>query len=158
TGAIRGYAPHAALTVTFFRLKPGHLLLPGRELCGEITLADIGLPSAVLSEVRPNCFANLPELWHLPSPGSASHKYSRGHVTVVGGDTMTGAARLAADAARRGGAGLVTIAAMGKADVYRTGSAGVLVNEAPLSELLEDERRNVWVCGPGLGPEAALAT
>ena len=71
---------------------------------------------------------------------------------------MTGAARLAADAARRGGAGLVTIAAMGSADVYRAGSPGLLVSEAPLAELLQDERRNVWVCGPGLGPEAARTT
>ena len=157
TGAVRGFAPQAALTVTFFRLKPGHLLLPGRELCGETVLADIGLPGAVLTDVAPSCFANLPELWRLPVPGSHSHKYSRGHVTVVGGATMTGAARLAADAARRGGAGLVTIAAMGSADIYRAGSPGVLVSEAPLAELLQDERRNVWVCGPGLGPEAARA-
>src|ERR1700733_1565954 len=47
-GAIRGFTPSAALTITFFRLKPGHLLLPGRERCGEIVLADIGLPAAVL--------------------------------------------------------------------------------------------------------------
>jgi hydroxyethylthiazole kinase-like uncharacterized protein yjeF len=158
TGAVRGYAPQAALTVSFFRLKPGHLLLPGRELCGETVLADIGLPDAVLPQVRPNSFANLPELWCLPAPGAQSHKYSRGHVTVVGGETMTGAARLAAGAARRGGSGLVTIAATRGGDVYRTGSPGVLVSEAPLAELLSDGRRNVWVCGPGLGPEAARAT
>ena len=158
TGAVRGFAPQAALTVTFFRLKPGHILLPGRELCGETVLADIGLPGAVLKQVVPSCFANLPELWRLPVPGSQSHKYSRGHVTVVGGATMTGAARLSADAVRRGGAGLVTIAAMGSANVYRAGSPGLLVSEAPLAELLEDERRNVWVCGPGLSPEAARTT
>jgi hydroxyethylthiazole kinase-like uncharacterized protein yjeF len=158
TGAVRGFAPQAALTVTFFRLKPGHLLLPGRELCGQILLADIGLPAAVLKQVVPSCFANLPELWRLPVTGSQSHKYSRGHVTVVGGATMTGAARLSADAARRGGAGLVTIAAMGSANVYRAGSPGLLVSEAPLAELLQDERRNVWVCGPGLSPEAARTT
>jgi ADP-dependent NAD(P)H-hydrate dehydratase / NAD(P)H-hydrate epimerase len=157
TGAVRGYAPRAALTATFFRLKPGHLLLPGRELCGETVLADIGLPSDVLQQVKPACFANLPELWRLPMLEPQSHKYSRGHVTVVGGATMTGAARLAADAARRGGAGLVTIAATGRGDVYRAGSPGLLVSEAPLSELLEDARRNVWVCGPGLGPEASRA-
>jgi hydroxyethylthiazole kinase-like uncharacterized protein yjeF len=155
TGAIRGFAPRAALTVSFFRLKPGHLLLPGREQCGEIVLADIGLPAGVLPPIRPNCFVNLPELWRLPALGPQSHKYSRGHVTAVGGETMTGAARLAADAARRGGAGLVTIVANGNANVYRTGSPGVLVSEAPLAELLQDERRQVWVCGPGLGPEAA---
>jgi hydroxyethylthiazole kinase-like uncharacterized protein yjeF len=158
TGAVRGYAPAAELTVTFFRLKPGHLLLPGRELCGAIVLADIGLPGAVLQQVRPSSFANLPALWRVPTPEPRSHKYSRGHVTVVGGTTMTGAARLAADAARRGGAGLVTIAATGRGDVYRTGSPGVLVSDASLAELLQDKRRHVWVCGPGLGPDAARAT
>jgi len=158
TGAVRGYAPEAALTVSFFRLKPGHLLLPGRVLCGEIVLADIGMPGAVLQQVPARCFANLPELWHVPTPEPDAHKYSRGHVTVAGGATMTGAARLAADAARRGGAGLVTIAASGRGDVYRSGSPGVLVSDAPLGELLEDTRRHVWVCGPGLGPDAARAT
>jgi len=158
TGAVRGFAARAELTVTFFRLKPGHLLLPGRELCGETVLADIGLPGGVLSQVRPTCFADLPEIWRLPMPGSQSHKYSRGHVTVVGGETMTGAARLAADAARRGGAGLVTIAATGCGGVYRAGSPGILVSETRIAELLEDQRRNVWVCGPGLGPDAARAT
>ncbi len=158
TGAVRGYAPQAMLTVTFFRLKPGHLLLPGRELCGEIVLADIGLPSAVLQHVQPGIRINLPELWCVPTPGPQSHKYSRGHVTVVGGATMTGAARLAADAARCGGAGLVTIAAAGRGDVYRGGSPGVLVSDESLAELLADKRRHVWVCGPGLGPDAARAT
>jgi hydroxyethylthiazole kinase-like uncharacterized protein yjeF len=158
TGAVRGYAPHAALTVTFFRLKPGHLLLPGRELCGETVLADIGMPNAVWQQVAATIFANLPELWQVPRPGPQSHKYSRGHVTVVGGATMTGASRLAADAARHAGAGLVSIAAGGRGDLYRTGSPGLLVSDAPLTELLEDNRRHVWVCGPGLGPDAARAT
>jgi len=111
----------------------------------------------VLRHAAPACFANLPELWQLPSPGPRSHKYSRGHVTVVGGDVMTGAARLAADAARRAGAGLVTIAATGRGDVYRGGSPGVLVSDASLADLLQDKRRHVWVCGPGLGPDAARA-
>ena len=158
TGAVRGYAPQAELTVSFFRLKPGHLLLPGRELCGEIVLADIGLPQAALQQAKPAIFANLPELWRIPTPCAQSHKYSRGHVTVVGGSTMTGAARLAADAARRGGAGLVTIAATDRGDVYRAGAPGVLVSDAPLAELLRDKRRQVWVCGPGLGPDASRAT
>lgn len=159
SGAVRGFAPRAELTVTFFRLKPGHLLVPGRELCGEIALADIGMPLGVLDDaVRPLAFANLPELWRVPVPETEAHKYSRGHVTVLGGATMTGAARLAADAARHAGAGLVTIAAVGGGgDIYRGGSAGVLVSDAPLAELLEDKRRHVWVCGPGLGPEAARA-
>ena len=157
TGAIRGYAPHAALTVTFFRLKPGHLLLPGRDLCGQTVLADIGLPPAVLDQIRPATFANLPELWRIPRPDADSHKYSRGHVTVLGGAAMTGAARLAADAARKAGAGLVSIAAQGSLEVYRTAAPGALVTDSPIAELLEDKRRLVWVCGPGLGPDAARA-
>lgn len=152
TGAVRGFAPGAVLTVTFFRLKPGHLLLPGRDLCGEVVLADIGMPEGVLDQASPRAFRNGPELWSLPVLATDTHKYERGHVTVLGGPEMTGAARLAADAARRAGAGLVTIAALGSADVYRAGSPGTLVSEAPLSDLLADRRRAVWVCGPGLGP------
>jgi hydroxyethylthiazole kinase-like uncharacterized protein yjeF len=158
TGAVRGYAPQAALTVTFFRLKPGHVLLPGRTLCGALELADIGLPVAVLTQVQPRGFANLPELWTLPRPNPDGHKYSRGHVTVIGGAVMTGAARLAAEAARRAGAGLVSIAATERADIYRAGPPGLLVTEAPLETLLADARRQVWVCGPGLGQETARAT
>ena len=153
TGAARGFAPQAELTVTFFRLKPGHLLLPGRDLCGETVLADIGMPPGVLAHAQPRAFRNGPALWTLPTPATDAHKYARGHVTILGGPEMTGAARLAADAARRAGAGLVSIAALGAADVYRGGSPGTLVSEAPLADLLADRRRSVWVCGPGLGPE-----
>ena len=153
TGAVRGYAPHVALTVTFFRLKPGHLLLPGTTLCGEVFLADIGMPPGAMS--RPRTFLNTPALWHIPTPSPEAHKYSRGHVTVLGGAAMTGAARLAADAARRAGAGMVTIAAQGNAPVYRAGSPGLIVSDETLPELLTDPRRHVWVCGPGLGVDAA---
>ena len=155
TGAVRGRGSPAELTITFFRLKPGHWLLPGRDLCGETVLADIGMPSGVLGQIQPRTFANGPGLWALPSLTTGSHKYTRGHVTVLGGASMTGAARLAADAARHGGAGLVTIAALGKGDVYRAGSQGTIVSEDPLSALLADERRKVWVCGPGLGVDTA---
>jgi hydroxyethylthiazole kinase-like uncharacterized protein yjeF len=155
TGQVRGFASPAELTVTFFRLKPGHKLLPGRELCGETVLADIGLPAAVLQTVRPHTWLNGPALWRLPVPLPESHKYSRGHVTVLGGASMTGAARLAAAAARRGGAGMVTIAALGRGDVYRCGEPGVIVDESPVETLLHDPRRIAWVCGPGLGIDAA---
>jgi hydroxyethylthiazole kinase-like uncharacterized protein yjeF len=151
TGSARGFAPQATLTVTFFRLKPGHLLLPGRELCGETVLADIGMPAGALAAGQPRAFRNAPGLWSLPNLATDTHKYERGHVTILGGPIMTGAARLAADAARRAGAGLVTIAALGSVEVYRNGSPGTLVSEAPLADLLADRRRAVWVCGPGLG-------
>jgi hydroxyethylthiazole kinase-like uncharacterized protein yjeF len=157
TGQPRGFAPRAALTVTFFRLKPGHLLLPGRALCGETLLADIGLPAAVLPGTGTRAWRNAPGLWRLPVPGAAAHKYSRGHVTILGGAAMTGAARLAAGAAHRAGAGLVSIVApdAGSAALYRAGDPGTLVTEAPVAELLADARRQVWLLGPGLPPDAA---
>lgn len=157
TGAVMGYAPTAERTVTFFRLKPGHLLLPGRDLCGRITLADIGLPAAVLPEIGINTWANDPSLWQLPVLSADAHKYSRGHVTVIGGPIMTGATRLAAEACRRAGAGMVTIAARGAAQTYRAGEPGLLVNESDIADLLKDPRREVWVCGPGLGPDGVHA-
>ena len=99
---------------------------------------------------------NQPGLWRVPVPTEAGHKYSRGHVTIVGGAAMTGATRLAAEGARRGGAGLVTIAAPPPAaDIYRSGAPGVIVSDESVAELLQDDRRHVWVCGPGLGSEAA---
>ncbi len=159
TGEIRGFAPEAMLTVTFFRRKPGHLLLPGRRLCGEVVLAEIGIPASVLGAIGPRTFVNGPALWRLPVPKLAGHKYDRGYVTVLGGETMTGAARLAAAAARRIGAGMVAIAAPGPAAaaVYRAGAPGVIVTEAPVAELLADPRRGVFVAGPGLGVAFARA-
>jgi hydroxyethylthiazole kinase-like uncharacterized protein yjeF len=158
TGAVRGFAPQAALTVTFFRAKPGHKLLPGRDLCGRLVLADIGLPAAVLGPIAPQTFLNTPALWTLPALADTGHKYTRGHATVLGGPAMTGAARLAATAARHGGAGLVTLAAIaGAADLFRAGEPGLIVDDAPLAAQLADSRRNAWICGPGLGGATAAA-
>jgi hydroxyethylthiazole kinase-like uncharacterized protein yjeF len=156
TGEARGPAPRAALTVTFFRRKPGHLLLPGRLLCGELLLADIGLPESVLAEVAPRAWRNAPPLWRLPRPGAESHKYSRGHVAVAAGPGMTGAARLVAAAARRAGAGLLTVTApdAATAAVLRSGEAGVIVSENRAA-VLADPRIATWVVGPGLPPETA---
>ncbi len=151
TGAVRGFAPQAELTVTFFRLKPGHLLLPGRTLCGETVLADIGLPDAALpAGIR--TFQNHPSLWALPAADPAGHKYSRGHVTVLGGAAMTGAARLAAAAARRAGAGMVTIAAVGSADIYRAGDPGTIVDAHPLASLLAAPGARSGCAGRGSAP------
>ncbi|MFZ2003497.1 MAG: NAD(P)H-hydrate epimerase, partial [Stellaceae bacterium] len=87
SGEIRGIAMRAALTVTFFRRKPGHLLLPGRLLCGETVLAQIGIAPVVLDAVAPDTAANHPAWWlgDFPWAAPAGHKYGRGHALVVGG-------------------------------------------------------------------------
>lgn len=157
TGQVLGYAPQAALTISFFRLKPGHVLLPGRALCGETLLADIGLPERVLEGIAPQCWRNHPSLWALPSLEVSAHKYTRGHLTILAGAAMPGAARLAASAARRLGAGLVTLHAenLDLAAMLRADAPGQLVSDATLDALLADARRKVWLAGPGLLPHEA---
>jgi NAD(P)H-hydrate epimerase len=159
TGAIKGVAVQATATVTFFRLKPGHLLLPGRELCGETRVADIGIPASVLEIVKPKTFANEPELWlpqfHWPTP--QGHKYARGHAVVASGPAFsTGAARLGAMGALRAGAGLVTVASPTDAVAVNASQLTAImvrpVDDAKvLAEFLADERRNAMLIGPGVG-------
>jgi ADP-dependent NAD(P)H-hydrate dehydratase / NAD(P)H-hydrate epimerase len=162
SGAVMGLAVRAAETITFFRRKSGHVLLPGRIYCGRVTLADIGIPASVLSQIRPKTFVNEPSLWTLPVPRIDGHKYSRGHAVVVsGGLASTGAARLAARAALRAGAGLVTIASPREAlAVNAATNLAVMVRpvdgENELAEFLADARRNVVALGPGGGIGAEM--
>ncbi|MDE2295523.1 MAG: NAD(P)H-hydrate dehydratase [Gammaproteobacteria bacterium] len=151
-------AAAAVLTVTFVRKKPGHLLLPGRALCGEIAVADIGIDDSIVTALEPDAFENEPRLWvdALPRPGIADHKYSRGHALVVGGHPLTGAARMAARAAARAGAGLTTIAAPTVAwPIYAAASQSVMVATADtagdLARLLADPRISSILIGPGAG-------
>jgi NAD(P)H-hydrate epimerase len=159
SGAVLGAAAvQAALTVTFFRRKPGHLLLPGRLRCGEVVVADIGIPDQVLTEIAPQTFENQSRLWGdgYPWRGLGDHKYDFGHALVLGGATMTGAGRLAARAALRAGAGLVTVACPPEAlPIYALSTPSAITapvaNEADFAELLADERKNAVLLGPGNG-------
>jgi hydroxyethylthiazole kinase-like uncharacterized protein yjeF len=163
SGAVMGEAVKAAATVTFFRKKPAHLLLPGRLHCGEISVADIGIPSSVLTRIAPRTFENVPELWRkdFPVPRHAGHKYNRGHAVVVSGPSWsTGAARLAARGALRAGAGLVTIASPREAlAVNATANVAIMVRPvdgaAELTAFLTDRRFNALAIGPGVGVNEA---
>jgi len=164
TGNVMGAAVEATRTVTFFRRKTGHLLMPGRLNCGAIEVADIGIPASVLGKIKPATFADAPALWRsaFPRMDPRGHKYSRGHAVVVsGGLSTTGAARLAARAALRVGAGLVTIATPREAlAVNAAASLAVMVRRvdgaSELAEFLVDKRRNAVVLGPGGGVGPAM--
>ncbi len=159
TGQVLSNAVHATETVTFFRLKPAHWLLPGRHHCGVVTLADIGIMDDVLGEISPLTSANKPAAWRscFPEPKSSGHKYSRGHVLVVSGPMPTlGAARLAARGAARIGAGLVTVASPHDAvEAHAAHLTSIMLRpfdgQDGLAEMLADSRKNAVVLGPGLG-------
>jgi hydroxyethylthiazole kinase-like uncharacterized protein yjeF len=152
-------AVHANLTVTFFRKKPAHLLVPGREFCGETIVADIGIPESVLAEIRPLTHENAPLLWlkKFPWPKRNAHKYSRGHVVSVSGPAAaTGAARLAARGALRAGAGLVSVASPRDAVAVNAAHLTAIMvkpfdDASTLGALLADRRLNALVIGPGCG-------
>jgi len=165
TGAVIGDAAQCAATVTVFRRKPVHLLYPGRELCGEIHVVDIGIPDAVLDVIAPKTMWKAPGLWTLPSQTWRQHKYDRGSAVIIGGAQMTGAARLAGRGARRIGAGLVTFAVAPEVvGIYASAEPGALVQAvetpAELDGLLTDKRRNGVLIGPGSGrgPETRART
>jgi ADP-dependent NAD(P)H-hydrate dehydratase / NAD(P)H-hydrate epimerase len=159
TGAVMGRAVRAAQSVTFFRKKPGHLLLPGRLYCGVISVAEIGIPASVLGQIGPKTYENVPAFWRadFPVPQITGHKYDRGHAIVVSGPVWsTGAARLAARGALRAGAGLVTIASPREALAVNAGAnLAIMVRPvdgaSELSAMLADRRLNAVALGPGLG-------
>jgi ADP-dependent NAD(P)H-hydrate dehydratase / NAD(P)H-hydrate epimerase len=159
TGQAQGPVIVASRTVTFFRRKPGHLLMPGRSLCGEVTVADIGIPSSVLGAIGSRAWANAPDLWraHFPWPKLDGHKYGRGHAVAVSGPAAhTGAARMGARGALRIGAGLVTVAS--PPDALEVNAAHLtaimlLAFDGPdgLARILADRRKNAILLGPALG-------
>jgi hydroxyethylthiazole kinase-like uncharacterized protein yjeF len=155
SGEIQGLAAPALATVTFCRAKPGHYLLPGRSYCGDLSVADIGIPDRVVMERNSRCWVNGPWAWmgQFHWPQAADHKYRRGHVAILGGARMTGAGRLAARAARRAGAGLVSVLAEEQAlALYAADQPGLLT--APIAEFVNyagDPRISCLLLGPGNG-------
>lgn len=158
TGEILGRAFEAETTVSFFRAKPGHHSVEGMRRCGRLRIADIGIPAGALASIEPRAWLNAPSLWAplLRRNEIADHKYARGHLTILAGPHATGAARLAALAGRRVGAGLVTIAAFRSTlAALQAAEPGNLIVEADdgamFAQLLADERRTAVLIGPGSG-------
>jgi NAD(P)H-hydrate epimerase len=152
----------AALTVTCFRKKPGHRLLPGRALCGEFVVADIGTPEAVFVSITPDTFENDPVAWvgSLPALRPDGNKYTRDHALFSVGYPTTGAARMSARAAARVGAGLTTIAVPEIAwSVCAAILTSVMVEAVSVPEefdrLLGDRRYSAMLIGSGAGLVAA---
>lgn len=148
----------AHTTVTFTRKKTGHVLLPGKTFCGKVIVAGVGITDQTVAALETTCFENHPGLWlkNFPLPSTDGHKYARGHAVVYGGAKRTGAACLAAAAAQKIGAGLVTLASPKEAlPVYATYRASIMVDECntveDLKTILRDERKNAILIGPGAG-------
>lgn len=165
TGRLDDHAFRADLTVTFVRKKPGHLLEPGRTACGEVLLADIGIPDRTVAAQDSRTFENAPALWRsaLPALAADTHKYRRGHCAVFsGGPVSTGAARLAAASAARAGAGAVTLLASREAAAANAAHlTAIMVRETSGVEdalaFLTDRKVASFVFGPGMGREPKVA-
>lgn len=146
-------------TVTFHTKKSAHLLFPGRSLCGEVHVIDIGINPAAFATLELQTYENIPELWrsHLPRHRTEHHKYHRGHVMVLGGKAPTlGACRLTSIAALRTGAGLVSL--MAPKETYDIQAAALddvmvtkMINMGTMMKALQDVRITAVAMGPGAG-------
>jgi len=158
-GTVHGLAFKSAATITFFRRKTGHVLLPGRLYCGDVRAVDIGIPATVLGDIAPRTFTNDPDFWlrYFPKLKVDGHKYDRGHAIAVSGPMeSTGAVRLAARTALRVGSGLVTVATSKSAFYINAAQlTAVMVSpfEGPsgLADILSDPRITAVLIGPGAG-------
>ena len=156
-GRVRGTAVNAHRTVTMGALKVAHASAPGFALCGEIEVADIGIPSALVATggIRAGLVEQSDIARVLPRSSALDHKGTRGHVLVVGGmPGYRGAGRLASLAALRAGAGLVTLASAG--DVRADDSIITRSLEGSLAGSFDG--KSAIVIGPGLGQSESAAT
>lgn len=159
TGRVLGAAFHAHCTITFMARKPGHLLLPGKSLCGDVEVFDIGIPARIVLAAAGKTGENRPELWRrfLPVTAAESHKYRRGHLGVFSGPfSSTGAARLSALAGLKTGAGLVTVASPKDAmPVNADHLTAIMLRQVDrledLQAWLETAKLSAFVLGPAFG-------
>ncbi|MEH6528020.1 MAG: NAD(P)H-hydrate dehydratase, partial [Sneathiella sp.] len=159
TGTVDAGALLAAMTVTFYRAKPGHFLYPARAYCGQLEVIDIGIREDYLEVISPDTFSNSPEIWknNLQIIQPSDHKYSRGHAVVVGGGiSSTGAARIASRCSLRAGAGATTLICPPSAlTTYAAALEAVMVRACydakSFADWIEDKRIGTILIGPGCG-------
>ncbi len=157
TGAVLGAAISASRTISFIGLKQGMFTGEGRAHSGEVHFHDLAVPAAVLEAVPADCRRLDSEdlACFLPPRSGTAHKGHFGHVLVVGGDHgMGGAAALAARAAGRSGAGLVSVATRPEHIAGVMAQAPeVMCHAVHSGQELEPllQRPSVIVLGPGLG-------
>ncbi len=109
-GTVANVAIHADITITMANMKYGHLLYPGRDLCGEMYIVDIGIPELAYEE-NPPCAEILPDVLHyFPIRKNNSHKGDYGKIAIIAGSPgLTGAGVMASEAALEMGSGLITL-------------------------------------------------
>jgi hydroxyethylthiazole kinase-like uncharacterized protein yjeF len=173
SGEIAWPTVSATCTVTFAAPKRGHVLAPASERCGELTIADIGVPASLLAQAPLFLLEARDVAVVLPPRAAAAHKGDFGHVLVIAGSVgKTGAAALCSTGTLRAGAGLVTVAtpesAMGLlGSVLRSEAmmeplpltdGGQLGKDAITRALALAETRDAVVIGPGLGQGPEVKT
>ena len=157
SGAIRGVAIQASVTITFICLKTGQLTASGPDYCGELLLDDLDVPASIYQQVAAaSQIIDGQQLKQLLAPRKqASHKGSNGHVLIIGGDHgMAGAVALAAEAALRSGAGLVSVATRPEHSLLiNARRPEIMCHGIETAEQLQPLLRRVDVVaiGPGLG-------
>lgn len=157
SGAVPGLAIRADVTVTFCAKKPAHVLQPAASLCGDVIPAEIGFGRFVAEIGQGRLQENGPALWahSLRWPEASSHKHQRGRLAVVtGGLANTGAARLAAQAGLRTGAGLVTLLCPPGALIVVASSVTAVMTSsfASSSDLVSQTKKSsAVVIGPAAG-------
>lgn len=158
SGAVLGAAVNASVTVTFIALKPGLLTGAGPQCCGELLFDDLGVPSDWIGPISPRARRLGAADFSLRKRPRDAHKGAFGHVLIVGGDHgMGGAARLAAEAALRAGAGLVSVATRAE---HVTALIAGLPEAMPRAVEHADDldgllaRATIVAVGPGLGQDA----
>ncbi len=152
-GVVMGSAVKADVTVSFIGLKQGLFSGEATDFCGRLTFSSLNIPAGVYQTLQPS--AQLLRPFALPARPRSSHKGSNGHVLLVGGDYgYSGAIRLAAEAALRAGAGLVSVATRaGHSHLLNLGRFEIMSHAVEdrqtLTRLLD--KATVVVIGPGLG-------